>query len=99
MLKKKTVEELIAISAGDDCLAVHALEKAGKLHDPNTRWEDGVNHHPKSLRLMEFLLDYDFCKYDDYFCWKKGGDGDNGETLMYQLDAFFEMLDKKGETL
>jgi hypothetical protein len=31
--------------------------------------------------------------------WKTGGDGDNGEELMYHLDAFFEMLDKKGEIL
>jgi hypothetical protein len=29
----------------------------------------------------------------DYFCWKTGGDGDNGETLMYQMDAFFELFD------
>jgi hypothetical protein len=45
------------------------------------------------------MKDYDFNNCDMYFDWKTGGDGDNGETLMYQLDAFFEMLDKKGETL
>ena len=27
------------------------------------------------------------------FYWKQGGDGDNGEALMYELDAFFELLD------
>ena len=32
---------------------------------------------------------------DDYFCWKKGGDGDNGETLMFELDIYFEEQDKK----
>jgi hypothetical protein len=26
----------------------------------------------------------------DYFGWKCGGDGDNGETLMYELDILFE---------
>lgn len=78
---------------------VAELEEAGVLHDPNKRWENGVAHHPKSKRLMAFMKDYDFDNYDDYFCWKTGGDGDNGETLMYQLDAFFEMLDKKGESL
>ena len=78
---------------------VDKLEKSGEIYDPNRRWEDGVDHHPKSERLMQFLMDYDFEKYGDCFCWKKGGDGDNGESLMYQLDALFEMLDKKGETL
>jgi hypothetical protein len=27
-------------------------------------------------------------------CIKTGGDGDNGEHMMYLMDAFFEMLDK-----
>ena len=57
------------------------------------RWEDGVDHHPKSEELMEFLSTHDFNDYNDYFYWKTGGDGDNGEVLMYQLDAFFEMKD------
>ena len=57
------------------------------------RWGDGVPHHPMSERLMTFLADHDFLDYHDYFCWKMGGDGDNGETLMFEMDAFFEMLD------
>jgi len=32
-------------------------------------------------------------KRSDY--WKVGGDGDIGEELMYQMDAFFELLDKE----
>ena len=56
------------------------------------RWSEGVDHHPMSLRLMAFLESHDYKDYGDYFCWKSGGDGDNGETLMYQLDAFFELL-------
>ena len=59
------------------------------------RWSDGCDHHPKSIRLMDFLAKHDFKDYDDYFCWKVGGDGDNGETLMYQMDAFFELLDEE----
>jgi hypothetical protein len=55
------------------------------------RWEEEIDHHPISVRLMEFLAEHDFNDYDDYFCWKMGGDGDNGETLMYQMDAFFEL--------
>lgn len=58
------------------------------------RWGDGVEHHPKSIELMNFLQAIDFNCYGDYFCWKSGGDGDNGETLMYQMDAFFESKDK-----
>lgn len=58
------------------------------------RWEEGIDHHPMSERLMRFLVKHDLSDYDDYFCWKVGGDGDNGETLMYEMDAFFEMIDK-----
>lgn len=58
------------------------------------RWEDGIDHHPMSERLMRFIAKHDFNDYDDYFCWKVGGDGDNGESLMYEMDAFFEMMDK-----
>lgn len=97
--QKEKIKKAMYDSTGEDFREVDRLEIAGELHNPDKRWEDGVEHHPKSERLMEFLADYDFIKYGDHFCWKKGGDGDNGETLMYQLDAFFEMLDKKGEKL
>ena len=59
------------------------------------RWGQGVDHHPMSLALMKFVADHDFKDYKDYFCWKTGGDGDNGESLMYQMDPFFEWLDKQ----
>jgi hypothetical protein len=79
---------------------VSKLEESGDLPSGSeARWENGVDHHPKSERLMNFLSRYDFHKCDMYFDWKKGGDGDNGEELMYHLDAFFEMLDEKGEIL
>ncbi len=71
-------------------------EKAKALGLTNlNRWEDGVPHHPMSERLIEFLAEHDFHDCGDSFCWKLGGDGDNGETLAYQMDAFFEMLDEK----
>lgn len=57
------------------------------------RWDEGVEHHPKSVELMAFLSVHDSNDYGDYFGWKTGGDGDNGETLMYQMDAFFEAED------
>ena len=59
------------------------------------RWENGMDSHPMSVRLVNFLAKHDFLDYDDHFCWKVGGDGDNGQTLGYQMDAFFEMLDKE----
>lgn len=55
------------------------------------RWADGIEHHPMSVRLMSFIKEHDFNDYGDYFSWKTGGDGDNGETIMYQIDAFFEL--------
>ena len=59
------------------------------------RWGNGTDHHPMSKRLMKFLEAHDFKDYQDSFCWKSGGDGDNGESLMYEMDAFFELLDKQ----
>jgi hypothetical protein len=61
------------------------------------RWEEDIPHHPMSERVAKFIADHDYMDYGDGFDWKFGGDGDNGETLMYQLDAFFEFLDSKGE--
>ena len=60
------------------------------------RWSEGIEHHPKSIAIMSFLSEHDFNDFGDYFGWKMGGDGDNGETLMYQLDAYFELQDLKG---
>jgi len=65
--------------------------KAAGLTDLD-RWSEGMDHHPMSLRLMAFLEEHDFKDHGDTFGWKTGGDGDNGETLMYQMDAFFELL-------
>jgi hypothetical protein len=58
------------------------------------RWGKGIKHHPISKRLMKFLEMHDLHDYEDYFFWKTGGDGDNGETLMYEMDAFFELQDR-----
>lgn len=60
--------------------------------DSGKRWEQGVEHHPKSVALFKFIAARDF-EEGDSFCWKSGGDGDNGENLMYQMDAYFEKQD------
>lgn len=54
------------------------------------RWEQGVPHDPRSEEIYRAIADIDFKQNDDYFCWKAGGDGDNGEALMYLLDIYFE---------
>ena len=43
------------------------------------RWEEGIPHHPMSIRIVSFIEEHDFKDYEDYFCWKTGWDGDNGE--------------------
>ena len=74
-----------------ETLSDYEKAKEMGLTDLN-RWEDGIEHHPMSQRLMRFIKEHDFNDYDDHFCWKVGGDGDNGEALMYMMDAFFEMM-------
>jgi hypothetical protein len=56
------------------------------------RWEQGIEHDPRSVAIFEGIRKIDFEECQDYFCWKAGGDGDNGEELMYQLDVYFERL-------
>lgn len=67
----------------------------GINYDLNDRWEKGIPHHPKTIALMERILDIDYYFNDDYFSWKLGGDGDNGEIFAYTLDVYFEEEDKK----
>ena len=63
------------------------------ITDINKRWEEGIDHHPKSIELFKSIAEIDFEFCNDYFCWKSGGDGDNGETFMYELDIHFERID------
>ncbi len=60
------------------------------------RWEEGVDHHPESIELYKRIAHLDFKHNSDSFCWKSGGDGDNGESLMYLLDIIFEENDHEG---
>ena len=73
---------------------IEEAKKCGVETDINKRWEKGIQHHQKSVEIVESLVDIDLELCDDYFCWKVGGDGDNGETLMYEMDIYFETLDK-----
>lgn len=61
----------------------------------NKRWENGIEHHPKSIEIANAIFDMDWKYGNDYFGWKSGGDGDNGEHLMYLLDIHFELQDEQ----
>jgi hypothetical protein len=70
------------------------MAKKKKELSINERWEQGVAHDPRSTALYKGIADIDFKEGGDYFCFKSGGDGDNGEHLMYLLDIYFERKDK-----
>ena len=60
------------------------------------RWvKQGTPHEPLSEHIYEIISDLDFA-LGDSFAFKSGGDGDNGEQLMYLLDAYFR-LNPQGE--
>lgn len=59
------------------------------------RWEEDVPHHKESVKLYSKLEQLDFKHGDDFFCFKSGGDGDNGEHLMYLLDIIFEQQESQ----
>lgn len=56
---------------------------------------DFMNHEhlPETIKLFNFISNLDFNEANDYFCWKSGGDGDNGEILMNELDEYFKNND------
>ena len=60
-----------------------------------TRWEQSTPHHPKSVALFRELARIDWEHGGDFFGWKSGGDGENGEHFMYELDIYFEQLEQK----
>ena len=60
----------------------------------NDRYKQGIEHNPRSIEIYEAIADIDFNQNGDYFCFKSGGDGDNGEALMYLLDIYFENKDE-----
>lgn len=68
---------------------------SGVETDITKRWMDGTPHHPKSEELYRALSELDFKYGGDFFCFKFGGDGDNGEHLMYLMDIHFETEDNE----
>jgi hypothetical protein len=62
-------------------------------------WANGADHDPRSEMLFEHIADIDYHDGNDYFDWKSGGDGDNGEHLMYILDIYFERMDRNNGSI
>ena len=71
---------------------LNRLNKAG-VDAAFDRWSAGLPHHPKAEEFARLIGELDFLFFGDGFCWKFGGDGDNGETLTYILDVIFDLQD------
>lgn len=55
------------------------------------RWEDGTPHHPRAELLIRAMAQLDT---DDVLGLKFGGDGDNGEDMIYLLSEVLEREEK-----
>jgi hypothetical protein len=58
------------------------------------RLKDSDEHDSRSITLYEFISQLDFNEAGDAFGFVSGGDGDNGEHLMYLLDCWFASKDE-----
>lgn len=62
--------------------------------DIQKRWEDEIPHNPKSIELYRAISNIDRKYGNDHFEFKSGGDGDNGEHLMYLLDIYYDQQEE-----
>lgn len=61
------------------------LEKAEALNlVALDRWSEGIEHHPMSERCIRYIHD------EGSMDISVGGDGDDGECMMFALDSFWE---------
>lgn len=88
-MKKNHDEELLD-QLRDQLRENPPMPKKRVITDINKRCEEGIPHHPKSVKLYKEIERIDFKYGGDSFGFKSGGDGDNGEHLMYLLDIYFE---------
>lgn len=68
------------------------LRRAGIDGDVD-RWSNGIEHHKNVDNVVRDLAEIDFMFFGNYFDWRVGGDGDNGESLMYELDVLMDLYD------
>lgn len=57
------------------------------------RWDNGIDHDPRSVALFEEISRIDDDCFDGVLDLTSGGDGDIGEELMYRLDIYFDLVD------
>lgn len=69
------------------------MTNTGTVLGPDERWEQGIDHDPRSERLVRAMGKIDFEVGGDHLQIKMGGDGDNGEHMMYLLDCHFAEID------
>lgn len=69
------------------------IEKMGIDTDITKRWEQGIDHHPEAKKLAKEIAAIDWMFGDDGFGFKFGGDGDNGDELIYLLNILFDLKD------
>ena len=67
------------------------ITRSEVILDITERWVTGIEHHKKSEELARLIDAVDMLCLDNYFCLKFGGDGDNGEFLLYILDIILEL--------
>lgn len=60
---------------------------------PGDRWERGIPHDPRSEEIVRAMADLDWKFYNGHLDIRCGGDGDNGESMMYLLDYWFAEKD------
>ena len=66
------------------------IEKKVKAHGPvKDKWSLGESHHPLSELLVRTMAIIGWDKFS-HFDIRCGGDGDEGETMMFILDSYFE---------
>ncbi len=77
-----------------NALGVKKDERVRKFLDSNSESKRNfgfaTTHNPKSVDIFKFIETLDFV-LGDKFWFRSGGDGDNGEILMSELDAYFEV--------
>jgi hypothetical protein len=61
--------------------------------DITERWSQGIDHHPRAVELAQAIEAIDWLHGGDSLGLKFGGDGDNGEFLLYSLDILCELED------
>lgn len=78
---------------GMDFKFMENAKRLGVVTDINERWEKGMDHHPMSKQFRDLVGDIEKEHGGDLML-DFGGDGDNGEDVLYLLDIMFETQQK-----